>query len=578
MIVLTTYVIWGLLALWATSEIEGQEDNNRLQIAHYHCLLKDYSAACNAITTFLQEDPDNTDLLRLATEVYAKAGEPQRALACWHRLQHRDIADEKLLAQLTWSVLATEIDSAAPLARLLALLGSAQAGTCENRALIQRGLLDNCQPVRMVACRLAGDLKIRSLAPMLTKIMLNDRSWQVRCASIEALAALKLPATRQALLQTALKPCTTIEERHVIALALSMLDEQNAEQSIEQLSNAENSSMRLLACEIALSSRCYVNPLLKLMHDPTPAVKAMAMQALGVTYPRWTLDDATLQHIIASSTSPDIQVAISASWLLTVCGKIKGFENLKNLLNHPHSCVRAWGAAALAAAGAKAVPYLQTALHTTQASRNRDSITTAILAVGLLSQRADIANASVSLRDILIDKTQRWRWEQWGIFRSLVLADHAVDLASLESADLGVRLELINLLAIVDSTAALKPLKGLFNVRTWGVSGAAALLLLSEGDDTALEVVQQLLTDAQSPQQRLQAALILALWGRSEGALEPLNQAYANASREDKERILGALGHLGMQATWPLLIRSLESPCTTIRIHGAAALLQVLWR
>ena len=58
------------------------------------------------------------------------------------------------------------------------------------------------------------------------------------------------------------------------------------------------------------------------------------------------------------------------------------------------------------------------------------------------------------------------------------------------------RLEILNLLAITRARTAEAAIKNFLKQKKWGISAMAATLLLSEGDETALTLVQNLLTDA----------------------------------------------------------------------------------
>jgi hypothetical protein len=107
------------------------------------------------------------------------------------------------------------------------------------------------------------------------------------------------------------------------------------------------------------------------------------------------------------------------------------------------------------------------------------------------------------------------------------------------------------------------------------VAGEASTLLLTEGDDTAAALVETLLQQ-EDPKVRIQAALVLALWGHGENAIQTLQDAYEKAPRDLKERILEGLGRIGAKKSIPFLIERLHEQSPSLRIIAAAALLQTL--
>jgi HEAT repeat protein len=110
----------------------------------------------------------------------------------------------------------------------------------------------------------------------------------------------------------------------------------------------------------------------------------------------------------------------------------------------------------------------------------------------------------------------------------------------------------------------------------WGITGAAALTLLQEGDESSLQLVQTLLTDPDE-KVRVQAALILALFGKDPAALQVLMQSYAGAHKELKIHILEALGAVGDLSSASFLLDLLKEPFQMTRVVAASALIQCIY-
>ena len=123
---------------------------------------------------------------------------------------------------------------------------------------------------------------------------------------------------------------------------------------------------------------------------------------------------------------------------------------------------------------------------------------------------------------------------------------------------------------------AQQAIKQFLQENTWGITGFASSLLLTEGDDAALDLVQELLNET-NDQIRVQAAIVLALWGRHEDAIQVLEDAYSSADRELKEKILESVGSIGEMRSIPFLMSAMEEPYQTLRLIAASSILQCLY-
>jgi HEAT repeat protein len=138
------------------------------------------------------------------------------------------------------------------------------------------------------------------------------------------------------------------------------------------------------------------------------------------------------------------------------------------------------------------------------------------------------------------------------------------------------RLELLNLLAIVKFPEAQKAIQQFLQQRKWGIGSIAAALLLTEGDESALQLVTNILKQPNS-QVKTQAALILALWGRDENVISILEENYRNSDRDTKEKILEGLGRIGATQSIPFLIECFGEPQQVLRLIAASSVLQCLY-
>ncbi len=139
-----------------------------------------------------------------------------------------------------------------------------------------------------------------------------------------------------------------------------------------------------------------------------------------------------------------------------------------------------------------------------------------------------------------------------------------------------VRLDLLNILCIMQHPKAQEAVKGYVKNESWGITGAAVAVLLEEGDEGAMTVISGLLKD-EDPHIRVQAAFILAMMGSDPEAVKVLQEAYPKMSREIKIQILEAIGHVGSLESVPFLIDILSEPFQLLRVIAASAMIQCLY-
>lgn len=170
-------------------------------------------------------------------------------------------------------------------------------------------------------------------------------------------------------------------------------------------------------------------------------------------------------------------------------------------------------------------------------------------------------------------------WKEEGIFRYIAQSDlkHSEEIPNYpEAVNQLTRLEVLEILAILQYPHAQQAIKEFLKERRWGLTGMASALLLTEGDEAAVELVRGLLQDPEK-EVRIQAALILALWGSEESVLQQLQEAYATADRELKGQILEGIGRIGSESSFPFLAERLQDPFPTLRIIAAAVTLESLY-
>lgn len=203
------------------------------------------------------------------------------------------------------------------------------------------------------------------------------------------------------------------------------------------------------------------------------------------------------------------------------------------------------------------------------------------LNIGLLLIKQKIEQEKGAHAVCLALQEKKERWMTKDLARSEVIApcevNHRADIAHFpEAVNQITRLTVLNELAMIHYPDTQKATLRFLKERPWGVTGASAALLLTEGDEEALRLIRKLLNDS-SEKVRLQVALILGIWGSDPEALSTLQTMYPQVSRQQKEQILESLGHIGDKSSLPFLIERFDEPSQVLRLIAAAAVLQTLY-
>ncbi len=241
-------------------------------------------------------------------------------------------------------------------------------------------------------------------------------------------------------------------------------------------------------------------------------------------------------------------------------------------LTHSQAHVRALAASAVATAGPYGITLAKKSLADT-----KDLFVRLNLALALAGQRIELETACSTLESSLKGE-ERWMLSENNLFNTIEKSSlsHKSSIPNYpEVIDQSTRLEVLNLLAILDSPGALEAMKNFLKERTWGVTGLAAERLLGEGDEKAIDLVRELLSDPDREIQ-IEAALVLATWGKDVSAIPTLLEVYPYADRQLKIKILESLGHIGDKKILPFLIERLKESSLLLRMIAASVLMQTL--
>ncbi|NGX42231.1 MAG: hypothetical protein K940chlam7_00508 [Chlamydiae bacterium] len=541
--------------------------------------IKDYRQAYEEARQLVEHHPHSKGVWEAYIQALAKFGEEEQMVAAWERflsLFPEEKENRILLESMAWGVIENGERSSSPIIRTYALLGAFFGQDAKGVEILRKNLRDSNAYIRGIALELSSSLRDNALQEEVLHLFKTERDCHVRLAAIKAVGEMKIRQSQSDLVAIVANDRARAEEKAAAIESLVNLLETPKRSEINKLANSKRAGLRELACQVVAHTGegRDVDLIIPLLRDCCADVRCTALQVLGLLrINEW--EGKPIQELIASQVEdPHPQVAVTATWVLTLNHPEQGQKAFEKWLNHQNRDVRLFAGAALASSGQYGYPFIVDAFRQTG-----DSYLKMNLALGLISQREECSEACKAIYQSLTNEKERWMWEQKGLFR--YIAPSKVKYSVLipnqpEVTNQLTRLEILNVLAVMEDPNAERGIRNFLQERTWGVTGLAAALLLTEGDEIALQHVQQLLNDSDD-KVRVQAALILALWGRGDSAISVLEDFYKGADREMKERLLEGIGHVGSRSSIPFLTDRLKESHQTLRIIVASSLLQCLY-
>lgn len=546
---------------------------------HAHMVLGDFSSACSEAYSGLQAYPDSKILRPAYIRALAKAGDEKVLMSNWRQYINKfpeESCNRDMLECLAWAVLENGSASSSPAIRAIALLGAYFSQDAKGVTLLRQGLKDKNSYLRAAALKLSSNMADASLQDEVLRLFKTEKVWHVRLEAIKAIGQLSLDVARDDLTAIVASQKSSAEEKTAAIEALVAMSDEIERSQIERLIQSNRAGLRLLACELIayFEQQQDADLLLPLLRDHHAQVRAKALEVIGQLRIKLIKGLSPADLAAECIKDPDAQVGVMAAWVMMLNDPLQGNVAFEPFLYHPSGEVRHNAAAALAATGKYG---LSLALKTFNASN--DPYVRMNIAMGLIGQRQQTMEACQCLYEALNQQKERWIWNEDGFFRVLLPStlkhDEAIPNYP-EAVNQLVRLNILEILAILHYPQAQQAVKSFLKERSWGLSGMASALLLTEGDENAVDLVKGLLQDSEH-KVRIQAAIILALWGKGDEAISVLQAAYATADKDLKEQILEGIGRAGSVSSLPFLAEKLQEPYQSLRIIAAAALLECLY-
>lgn len=532
-----------------------------------HLIVRDVSSAMAEAEQALSQCPHSLMVHELAIKAFSRGCDEKRALDCftsWKNLC-KETPPRRIYEELAWGIIGKCEKSSSPMIRTISIIAAFYGQDARGIKVIARGLGDPNVFVRQTAAEVAGKMPDEPLKKAVLNRLNCEQEWDVRLELILAIGTMKMTHMKSYLIQIIADPKTMIEEKGAATESLLALLEEVPRDELLALSKSDRASLRALSAEIitCLHVKDSVDILWTLLDDPRAEVRGQAVLGLGV------LREPIKPRLLQLLQDREFHVQLGAAYAILLTGSFEANQWVDDNLRTGTPDEKRLVAAMLAATGSYGMPLAKKNLHLAT-----DLYVRMNLALALMDKESlDILYSGVT------QNSERWSRERKGVFKPLIpsLATHKPLVPNYpDMLDKETRLEILNLLAIKEHPKALIAVRQFLKEKGWGLAGTTSVLLLTEGDDGAVDLVRALLKD-NDPEIRLQAALILSRWDPEEGLSEFLTQNYDSLSRERKEMVIQAMGEIGDEKSISFLVQEMASPHASIRLIASATLLKSLY-
>lgn len=569
---------WLLAALLLPYSLFGSAETScrRMQA---HLLVGDVKNVLKEARDGVKAYPFHEAVYKMAIKSLAQAGEDGEMMHLWEAFKEHfpEMAYERdLLEEMGWGILQKGWEAPGITSHLVSVIGAALTQDARAIPFLLEGMRNRGASIRTLAVKLGSLFGDEPFREEIVRLFREETVLEVRLEVIKAIGQLRLEQLLPGLMRLVADPKRGAKEKLAAIESIVQMRDRVDREELEVLVSSQRAGLRQLALEAIVHCEMSdaIDLIIPLLQDPHPSVVAAALRALGLLRVKSFANQPISFYVKPLAYQAlDSTVCITACWVLMLANPQDGERALTPFLTHKDDTVRTLAASAVAAAGPFGVSLAKNMLP-----KASDPYVRANLALALVGQRESCEEVCQVLDDFLKTNKERWMMDEKGFFQPLQKStlSHNPAIANFpEAVNQTVRLTLLNLLAILEFKGAEEALKSFLLERHWDVTGLAAETLLGEGDETAIALVRNLLTD---PDKRIrkEAALVLAVWGRDPAALETLRQLYPQADRQLKIQILESLGRLGGKEAIPFLVERLKEPSLLLRMIAASVLIQTL--
>ena len=557
-------------------------EDEMLRRIRLHMIIGDYLSAKKEAKLAKEKFPDSFEVQEAYIKALAKRGDEEEFISILKKfVKKHDVKtiDRSLFEEVAWQVLDKGIHASQQHVRFTSLIGAYLTRDVRAVKYLLKMMDDSNAIIRSLAVKLSCDYQDAPIKEKIKQLLEKEKLWLVRLEILRAMGIMKITDKKEVLKKLLLSDRTSLEEKAYAIEALVNIYEDVEEKELKTLFESNRYALRCLGIEIAihLEKENVKQHILDLCQDKHVEVRLSALRCFNAYLYDICSKEEREKYIKPLLEDIHPLVAITASWVYFPFDEKISLGKIKKWLKDPSSEYRRFAAAALAHSGQKVVSEMISLIDTTD-----DIFVKANLAMGLIGQKAYSKKACDEIFSFLEKENNTLLMEEEGKMPFLVLGpsrvrhlDHIPNYP--EAVDANCRLKLISLLAMRQDERATNLIKSFLKSRRWGISAIAASLLMQEGNQEAMERIKQLLED-DDINVKIQAALVLSLYGKDNSAMPVLQKTYFQAEHERKMQILQAMGFIAEENDYQFFVDVLDEPFQLLRVIDASSFIQSLHR
>lgn len=560
------------------AEIASSEDEFVAQINAF-LAIRDFRGAAKACRVGRDLFPDSPALSNLEIRVLAEHGDVKKALTMMPSISNGEQLRKSfhLLEALSWNQLLFTSHTS-QMEQFAALYGAAMTGDARAVGVILKTLRSTNAYLRYIAVKLASRYNDKVLQNEILRLIKEEKNWFVKSVLIEAVGVMKLEGGKDFLREVIESRRSSQDEKALAIQSYVHLCEGVEAEHLNSLLESKRAPLRELG--IALIEYYELEKdypkIFTFLEDHSPEVKMRALASLAVLDVDAKVLSENKGTIRQLAAEPNPAVAILAHWVYLKINSEKAIEGLEYWVKNGSREIASFAATLLGHGGNRTAIVVQRLLE-----REKDPYVRVNLAQGLVYQQTDIEKAKEVLSGFINENREDLMWRHIGGLSFGIVAPsivrHVPYMAQYPKLiDQMTRLDLINMLSVIQYDGAKELMKEYLQKHIWGVSASAAGLMLEEGDLDAIDVIRELLTDT-DPKMRLQSALALAFFGKDPSVVTTLTEAYDKVDWEKKMHILEALGHIGSRDSIPFLIGVMKQGTPLFQKVASGSVIQCLY-
>lgn len=542
-----------------------------------HLTIKDPKGALIEVKKALAEHPNSALFQSYYIKSLAYLDRTGEAKEEYKKYRELFQDDYSLLEELCWSFLEEGKRASQYNIRLTAMLGAFATKGAKAVPYLLSLLQDSNAILRAIAIQLSCNYQDQQLKNRIKELFFEEKVWFVRLELLKAIGTMKIRELIQPLEELIGSDKITQEEKAFATQSLIQIYDTVDKRTLYKLATSKRGGLRYIAPFLILyfQKEEEMELLLTLLRDERYDVRTSAVNAFALLFlPKLTEEEVKeILYPLIYDTHPI--VSITASWAAFLKNASFSEKKLRDWVSCDHRLYRRLAASAIARTGKKGADLACDLLESSS-----DLYVRANLAIGLIGQRREVSRSCDVLYQIVLQERNKWMWDNSYNPLFPVLSPSSLRYTDQipnypEAVDQMVRLEILSLLAVVEDPRAELATKKYLQTRHWGITGAAAALLVEEGSEESVQIVKRLLED-EDPSIQIQAALVLSIIQKDRSAVDILKKAYPSCPYEKKSYILEALGHIGSKEEIPFLLTALDEPFPILRTIAASSIIQCI--